>query len=347
MPSNPVGLIPAYKCDSVVVELAEKLIASGMFQALVCVNDGSGPDYDSYFNSLRELGVFVIDHAINLGKGMALRTGMNHVACHYPNSVGIVTMDADGQHLLPDIMAVGQALLKQPHSLVMGCRTFDESVPLRSRFGNKVSKKVIRLFGGLKVSDTQTGLRGIPMSFVPSLLRLRTSGYDFELDMLLKTRDLNIPVIEVPIQTVYLDNNRSSSFNPILDSMRIYYVFIRFNISSVISVVIDYSIFSLLIASGISVAWSVGIGRVCAGSINFIINKNLVFKSTKDYRKSLALYVASLLMFGIMSYYMILIFSDMFGMSLLLSKVAAEALLYLFSFLLQRDIVFARRTFEQ
>lgn len=344
--SKPVALIPAYKCEPVLPDLVRALLDSDVFQAIICVNDGSGPEYDEYFSELLAIGVVVINHVVNLGKGMALKTGMNHIACHYTDSVGIVTLDADGQHLSQDIITVGNALQEHPDALVMGCRQFDASVPFRSRFGNNTTKLVMKFLGGLTISDTQTGLRGINMAFVPHLLQLRTRGYDFELDMLLKTHDHNIPVIEVPIETVYIDGNDSSSFNPVLDSMRIYYVFLRFNLSSILSVIIDYTLFSLVLSFGLGVAWAIGIGRICAGSVNFIINRNLVFKSDNDYRTSLILYMVSLLMFGTLSYWIIHALGSLAEINLLLAKMIAEGLLYLFSFLVQRDVVFPKKVWK-
>lgn len=339
----PVILIPAYTCSSVLVETVESLLQSNIFQAIVCVNDGSGEEYDEYFNQLRQIGVRVLTHVVNLGKGRALKTGMNDIAFRFPDSVGIVTVDADGQHLVEDAISVGKALEELSNSLILGQRSFDKTTPFRSRFGNTVTRYVMKMFGGLTIYDTQTGLRGIPMRFVPVLLRLNTDGYDFELDMLLKTRELNIQINEVPIQTVYIDDNQSSHFNPVLDSMRIYYIFLRFNISSIITVIIDYFIFSMFVFSGWSIAYGIFFGRGFAGIVNYLINRNIVFRSDSDFRRSLLLYSFSVVFLGLISYWIIFTIDMVFNINLLLAKMITEGGLYIFSFLLQRDIVFSRK----
>ena len=74
--------------------------------------------------------------------------------------------------------------------LITGGRVFDnKNIPLRSRFGNKFTKIIFRLFSGVKINDTQTGLRGIPASLLPDLIKLKTTGYDFELDMLIFAKE--------------------------------------------------------------------------------------------------------------------------------------------------------------
>ena len=95
--------------------------------------------------------------------------------------------------------------------------------PIR-QFGYKIRVKTCR---GLSLRDTQTGLRGVPRALFEGLLNLRTHGYDFELDMLLLVKRSNIEIIEIPIETVYLEDNNSSHFNPLLDSLKIYMVFYK------------------------------------------------------------------------------------------------------------------------
>lgn len=162
--SPPVALIPAYKPEPAVLDIARALLASEEISDVVVVNDGSGAEYDTLFQELADMGATVLRHYTNLGKGMALRTGLNHIACAFPHSVGVVTLDADGQHLAKDVLAVAARLLKIPRALIMGCRRFGVNTPLRSRVGNNTTRRVMRLLAGLNVSDTQTGLRGIPFS---------------------------------------------------------------------------------------------------------------------------------------------------------------------------------------
>ena len=334
-----IFLVPAYNPEVSLIEAVREL-RDNTSCPVVVVDDGSELHCRAVFEAVAEAGATVLRHAVNLGKGMALKTGFNHVACAFPGCVGVVTFDADGQHLIRDVLAVADALLDEPNSLVVGCRRFGTGVPLRSRFGNIMTRGVMRLVGGLSLSDTQSGLRGIPSTFFPCLLRTKTTGYDFELDMLLKARVQGIGIREVPIETVYLDGNNSSHFNPFLDSLKIYMVFFRFNLSSLLSVVIDYGIFICLYSLFGSLALSQFTGRVCAGAVNYFVNKNFVFKSHKDHRSAMTLYVLGLTAFGLISYCMIYAMQTYVGFNVVISKVIAELLLYIAGFFIQREIVF-------
>ena len=342
--TRPVALIPAYKPEPVVVDIARTLLDSGRFQEVVVINDGSGSAYDSIFDELSVLeGVRLLGHAVNLGKGAALKAGLNAVACATPESVGVVTLDADGQHLAKDVVSVADKLIASACTLVIGARVFGDGVPMRSKFGNIVTRNVMRLLGGLKLKDTQSGLRGIPLSFVPSLLRLKTSGYDFELDMLLKAKEQGVLIEEVPIETVYLEGNPTSHFNPFLDSLKIYMVFLRFNLSSLLAVAIDYSVFSVVYPMIGHILYSQFVARACCGLVVFFVNRNFVFKSDQNIKKSFLLYYAALFIMGIVSYGIIELILRNVSMSVILAKALAEGGLYIVGFVIQRELIFPRK----
>lgn len=220
-------VIPAYKPGEPLVSLVETLCQTS-FAAIVVVDDGSGPKFQARFAEVvRSPKVSVVGHAVNLGKGAALKTGMNVVLRDLPGVTSIVTADADGQHLPQDICRIAATAVAHPDELVLGAREFGRDVPLRSRFGNSFMRVLFRLLVGQRLSDTQTGLRGIPTTFAARLLRVTAIGYEFELNMLVLAKQLGIRMREVPISTVYLDGNASSHFHPVLDSMRIYFALLR------------------------------------------------------------------------------------------------------------------------
>ena len=215
-------VIPAFDPDAGILQIVEAVAATRP-EAVVVIDDGSPADKADRFRGLKGLErVVVLRHERNRGKGMAIKTGLRYVLKHNPNAVGAVTMDADGQHTLEDMLKVGSALVREKHSLVMGVRRFGREVPLRSRVGNVVTKTVFNFATGMSLIDTQTGLRAIPMSLVPPLLQVASSRYEFDLDMLFLALRMDIPLRSVDIQTVYIDRNRSSHFRPVKDSMRIY-----------------------------------------------------------------------------------------------------------------------------
>src|SRR5260370_41922271 len=193
-------VVPAYRPGVSLVELAQSLSTLG-FQSVIVVDDGSGPDYEDVFRRCAEVPVVHLTrHAINLGKGAALKTGMDYALTHGPECRGIVTADADGQHLAEDIARVADKLLTNPDALILGVRRRQGEVPLRSRVGNTVTRWLVHLLAGQRLTDTQTGLRGIPSGLIPHLLRLPTAGYGFELDMLFGCKPLSCLILEEPIQ---------------------------------------------------------------------------------------------------------------------------------------------------
>lgn len=337
--SLPVALIPAYKPEPSVLDTVRALTASRQIAHVVVVNDGSGAEYAPLFRELGGMGATVLCHAANLGKGMALRTGLNHIACAFPHSVGVVTLDADGQHLVKDVLATAARLLENPGALILGCRSFDRTTPLRSRAGNIITRIVMRLLAGLNISDTQTGLRGIPLPFVPHLLRLRTMGYDFELDMLIQAQKRGMPLIELPIETVYIDDNQSSHFHPLLDSMKIYLVFLRYNLSSLLTAGVDYAVFMICAMLGLSLASCMALARGCSWAVNYTVNRSFVFQTEKGWR-SLAPYLLFEISMALLSYIGIGFLHRTLSFNVYGAKVLVESSLYLLTFAVQREIVF-------
>ena len=343
----PLILIPAYKPEAVLVQLVTDLMDSGKITAVIVVNDGSGPEYDSIFEAVAAIGdTHVLRHLVNLGKGAALKTGLNYAACTFPDCVGVVTADADGQHQVQDVLATAEALVAQPHNLVLGSRWFSTKVPFRSAFGNVLTRYVLRAVTGQQLLDTQTGLRGIPMEFVPELLRSKADGYEFELDMLLTSGSSGRRITEVPITTIYIDGNRSSHFNPVLDSMRIYFLFMRFAAVSLVTAGLDNLVFILAFQFWPSIGGSQIIGRVVACAFNYFVNKTGVFHSREQNAIALPKYLLSVVVAGFITYALIGRIITLLGFSVIEAKITAETIMFLFNFAVQRDFVFARHLKE-
>ena len=166
-------------------------------------------------------------------------------------------MDADGQHLPADIDAVCRAWRQNPEALVLGSRRFTGKVPLRSRFGNAITRFIFRVATGVAVYDTQTGLRAFSVSRIPMMLEMQGERYEYEINVLLYATRRKIPIQEVEIATVYLDGNQTSHFNPLRDAWRIYKMILLFAASSLVAAGVDYGLvllFSYLVAAGILAA---------------------------------------------------------------------------------------------
>lgn len=213
--SNICILIPAYNPDERLIELYTEL--KNIFN-IVIVDDGSVDK--TIFNVINPKNIVV--HSKNIGKGEALKNGMKYIIENFPNTKGIVTADCDLQHSIPDIIKLANQLNISPDKLYFGSRDFSmKNVPFRSKIGNILMSKFIKLIHKIDVKDTQTGLRGIPIDFAKHILKLGGSDFSFETEMLIETKTYNIPIKEIPISTLYTQNNKHSHFNPIKDSYKI------------------------------------------------------------------------------------------------------------------------------
>lgn len=345
MGGKAVLLIPAYRPSAglpALVSHIRTLDESAVIGPVLVVNDGSGAEFDPIFAALRDLdGVVVMDHAINLGKGAALKTGFNHALVSWPDAVGIVTADADGQHAPEDVLRVAGAMLETPGELILGVRQFHK-IPLRSLVGNRISRLFFRIFAGFRLSDTQTGLRGWPRAYCLDALRITLNGYDFELESLMQ-KSAGRRLREVSIQTIYLDGNQSSHFNPIRDSMRISFVFLRYCGSSALAATVDYLVFMGMLEWTQSIGWAQFAARVAAVTIAFVVARNLVFQSRTNWVGSLVRYLLLVAAMGVVSYSMIQFLHTRLGMGVFIAKLLSEGILFLGNFAVQRDFIFSKR----
>ncbi len=332
-----VLLIPAYRPGPELPALIDAAANSGAFQALIVVDDGSGPDFAPVFG---RCDATILRHEKNLGKGAALRTGIGYALRHFPDS-GVVTADADGQHHIEDILAVSARLNAEPDSMILGSRGFEGDVPGRSRAGNRISRIVFRLLMGQKLGDTQTGLRGIPRRLLLNLANMNSTGYEFEVDMLTAAKHLSVPVMEQPIRTIYAPGNPTSHFNPLGDSMRIGFVLARFTMLSLATAVLDNVVFFL--AAGMGAPAAQIIARAAAVCVNYPLARRAVFLSKEPHASTLTRYVTLVAASGFLSFQLLSLLEHRLGWSLLHAKIAAESALFILNFVIQRDWVFMRR----
>lgn len=335
-------LIPAYKPGESLIKLSHELAEAGFGHILV-VDDGSGGEFSAVFESVEKTGCRVIRHAANMGKGRALKTGINDILLNQRLS-GVITADADGQHLVEDIINVGKAMLESENTIVIGRRAFSGKVPLKSRFGNSITKHVFNFVSGLKIHDTQTGLRALPWSSLKNMLTLTGERYEYEMDMLLEASKLGLKIKEIDIETVYLDKNSASHFNPLKDSFRIYRLIVMFAGSSLFAFLIDFGLFALLqlLFPQDNLLWLRVVGsRIPSSTINFFVNRNLVFaRSTGNFKRHVIGYFWLVGVIMILNYSLIFLLYDLAGIPELIAKLIAEILLFFLSYTMQRRVVF-------
>lgn len=334
-----IVLVPAYEPDHRLVVLVRLLRASAPHLTVVVVDDGSGRAYERPFDEVAAQGCTVLRHAANLGKGAALRTGFAHVLRHHPGA-DVVCADCDGQHTLVDVLRVAEKVAST-RATVLGVRGFTGVVPLRSRVGNAVTSRLFALATGHRLQDTQTGLRGYPADRLPWLLRVPGERFEYELAVLLRTVRDRSPVVEVPISTVYLEENASSHFRPVLDSVRVYVPLLLFAASSLLAFAVDTAALLAVHALTGSLLVSVVTARGVSSVANFITNRSVVFaRSALPWRAAAVRYFALVLaLLG--ANYLLLAALTGTGLALLPAKVVTEVVLFVSSYAVQHRLVFA------
>lgn len=281
---------------------------------IIIVNDGSDPEkFQKFFEEAASIpSVKILNHEKNYGKGKALRTAFSY--CLSQNIPAVITADSDGQHLPEDILRCMDALVESPDSLVLGVRDFQsKNVPFKSKFGNQLTCSVFKRMTGRSLSDTQTGLRGISADFMKKLLDVPGDRFEYETKMLWEAVYLEIPYKEVKISTVYEDGNSGTHFRPIQDSFLIYKIFfgrsflqfLFFTCSGLVSFIVDIGMFSLffylVFKESENLFLSVVFARLISSLVNYMLNRNLVFRKDKKPFDGISLLKYALLCFFIMS----------------------------------------------
>ena len=296
--SNVTVVLPSLDPDEKLGIVIRGLLEYG-FSDIVLVNDGSKEENLHYFTeAAAHPQVTLLHHPENRGKGAALKTAFRYVLENRPEGAGVVTVDGDNQHHPEDTKACALHML-ETGKLTLGVRDFSlPEVPTRSRMGNRITSLVFELFVGMTIADTQTGLRAIPRGDLAPLTEIAGDRFEYETNMLLAMKNLNIPFDQVKIRTVYIEENKSSHFRAVRDSWRIYKLilahFFKFAASSLLSSVVDEGLFLLLtwaltgVLTGFAFkAVPVLVARVLSSLLNFYMNKQLVFKSKLSHGTSL------------------------------------------------------------
>ena len=275
-------LIPAYEPDAQLIVLAKQLKAAGFL--VVIVDDGSGPAYQEIFSATKEFAQIILVHNKNRGKGAALKTGMLYIREHLPHVENFITCDADGQHRVEDVLRVNQQL-QAGHKFVLTMRRLNKDIPLRSKVGNTMSRIVYTLLTKRYLSDNQSGLRGFHRCHIDWLVQVEKDNYDYEMNVLYYASKKSIRIFTILIDAIYINNNQSSHFQPVKDTLRIYKslfqlalgLFIGFLAAefcvAVASFLFGYKHLLITIPSAAALSYIV----------NVVVNKCFVFRNTHCY----------------------------------------------------------------
>ena len=346
-----VILIPSLDPDEKMPEYVKALIKAKAKHILL-VDDGSKLENRHFFDELEKYKeVTILRHMVNQGKGRGLKTGLNYVLEKMPEVKGVVTADADGQHAVDDTIACANRLL-ETNKVVFGTRNFNEEiVPFKSRNGNKITTAVFKLLYGKLVNDTQTGLRALPMDFIKECLALPGERFEYEIAMLIKIVKDGRDIIEEPIKTIYFESNRATHFNTFKDSYRIYKImlgtFFRFAITSVLSFIIDWGLYTILIHTIFSnneytkgIFLSTVIARVFSSLFNYTVNKNSVFNSKEGTKTTIVKYYILAICQMIASWLLVTVLFGALNINSSILKIFVDFILFIISYNIQNKWVF-------
>lgn len=347
-------IVPSYNPDEKLISTVKGLAEEG-FDDILVVNDGSDEAHTQPFTEVEKLQqVTLIHHEVNKGKGRAMKTAFRYCLENRRDMDGVVTVDGDGQHKPEDVRACCRAMLEKTGQscVVLGCRDFTRpDVPPRSRMGNNITRGVFRFACGIRISDTQTGLRAIPTALLPFMTEVSGERYEYETQMLLEMNKKGIPFQEVTIDTVYIEENASSHFHPFRDSFKIYAVILKFIMNSFLSFVIDIALFTILeyIIGERLPHWAMVLiatvgARAVSSLYNYYMNRSRVFEAEVSVKSSLPRYYVLCLGQMLVSYGLVNAISWLLKTGNLLTsliKVLVDVTLFLLSFQIQRQWVFA------
>ena len=351
-------IIPSLNPDEKLVTVVDSLIQKG-FRDIILVNDGSD---DSHMWPFDKVSAYdectILTHEVNKGKGRALKTAFEYCIANRKDSAGVVTVDGDNQHKADDIYNCCETMIRED-KVVLGVRTFDgDDVPFKSRFGNNLTSFVFKAMCGLAISDTQTGLRAIPYRYLQRFCDIEGERFEYETRMLLEFKQSDIPYTEVPIQTVYIEENASTHFNPVKDSIKIYKIIFKYTCSptalkyvasSLASWVIDNLIFNLLdiflvmVTISLRLLISTVAARIISSVFNFTMNRKHVFKSDKDVRSAAIRYYILWFCQMTVSYLLVFVFTKMLVLgttAVAITKIIVDLVLFVISYNIQKKWVF-------
>lgn len=345
---NAAVIIPAYNPDEKLKAIVDRVW--DLENLIIVVDDGSDMSKSDIFHQLTDKAI-VIHHEKNMGKGTAIKTALSYIAENLPECDVVGVMDADGQHLPEDMEKLLMKAHNKEHAMVLGVRSLDANMPFKSRIGNVLTAGIFRLVSGIRVSDTQTGLRAFSADLIGRLSSIDGSRYEYETNVLLNCAKEGVPIVEVPVRTIYHDKeNTCSHFRLIGDSFRIYRDIIKFSMSSFSSFVLDYVLFCFLTllfpAGALGIFWANIIARVISGGYNYLMNCRFVFH-TRAKLKTASQYL--ILAVGILFFNSIFlqVYTGVFDIDAYIAKILTELSLFIISFLVQKKMIFSRKSIKK
>ena len=291
MKRNCVVLIPAYNPpEDLLVHLKE--LRDHGFAHIILVDDGSDADRQNVFEQAERINCVVIRNPNTRGKGNA-----DHDRGKYD---GIITLSANVRFPVQSVEKIAEALreerTKGTHTLVLGSRNFfDPGLPRASRFGSKVSQFICNVLLGIHLKDCMTGLRGIPDDQVQLCLEIPGHGYEYETSMVLRFesigyREVETRTLPAPQGAERAYRRGKDTFYIVLTMMKRFLMFTAVSVSVSIFDIFLFWIFTEHVFTEVPfcIIWSTILARIISATVNYIVNRQVVFQTNEDRRKSAA-----------------------------------------------------------
>ena len=346
-------IVPTYQPSNHTINLSKELVK--FFKHIIIIDDGSSKELKKIFNQILEFGnIDILSHLVNEGKGKSIKDAIEFGLKKYENEIfnkkiiGFLTCDADGQHSVGDICKCANEFKFGGADLVLGSRVFNGNIPIRSRFGNELTSKLLYMTHSLQLKDTQTGLRCFSVDFAKNIKDLIGNRYEYEINMLIYAKKNNYKIKEIDIETIYIDNNSQSHFNPIVDSIKIYLVvfneFIKYTLVAVVSFVCDILIFFMLskiLYNKNSFIYLASFGaRFVSSAVNYLLNSTLVFKNKKN--SSIIKYYLLVVCNITLSAHFVNDIYHSFNGNLFIIKYVIDIIIFIFNYLINKKVVFKK-----
>ncbi len=350
-----VIIIPAYNPDDKFITFLAELREAG-YRKIIVIDDGSVAERKHYFEQAKnEFGCHLVVHGINLGQGRAYKSGFNYYLSNqnseeFEKTLGLIQCDCDGQHHIEDVNRCVDLLRDNQKSFILGVRDFSsKNVPFRSRFGNKYTSFIFKVFCGMDIKDTQTGLKGIPRFLIPTLMETSGERFEYASSVLLKINSMGINIIQFPIQTIYIDGNATSHFNPVRDSIRIYSVILKYMMSSLTAFIVDIVLFSVFINifKPLTLLYyiiiSTYLAKILSCTYTYLVNKNIVFGSKGNTIVTSIKFITLCIVQSSCAAFLIrwVVFSTRWNE--ILCKIIVETILFFVSFQVQKRWIFVTK----
>jgi glycosyltransferase involved in cell wall biosynthesis len=196
-------ILPAYNESDYILSALERLESvarhNGFGYEVVVVDDGSSDDtrLKAWRYAIRNGHVRIVGHGRNVGKGVAIRTGFRSA---YGDIVVFADSDSDVDYeqvkYYVDALRFGD--------IVIGSKWHKDSVvevPVVRRFLSRAFNILVKLLTGVKVSDTQTGIKAIRSGEFKKLFeRMCVKRFAFDVELLVLARIYGLRIVELPVK---------------------------------------------------------------------------------------------------------------------------------------------------